>query len=181
MEGIGLYIILFIFYLLSTVMKKKQEAAKKAEGMDQKEGPAQKQVPDLVRELFGLPPENELEVVEEEEPIFADDILDEETPQFEEEYPYTESPPEEEDISHLTYDDLETVSEEAYVPEELPHDIDTFEDDKIPHVHMKTDDPPKTLINRKTNIYRNLKDSNALQDAIILTEILGKPKALRKE
>ena len=179
MEGIGLYILLFIVYAISALMKKKQEAGKNTTEFSGEKGPAENKVPDLVRELFGLPPEGEVEIVEEEEQSL-ETVLEEEIPEYEQDYRYFEPPPEEEDVSHLTYDDLETVTEEAYVPEEFPHDVNTFEEDRVEDHHAGQKIPKRKKRATQGSLNKLLSSKSGLQNGIILTEILGPPKALRK-
>lgn len=184
MEGIGFYILIFILYAISALMKKKQKAARKAAESSEKEGPADNKMPDLVRELFGLPPEGE---VVEEEPRLQETVLEEELPVYEEEppvyeeeYQYVEERPEEEDLSHLTYDDLETVTEEAYVREEFPHDLNTFVEDKVEDHHAGQKMKKKKRPHYKGTLEKLLTNRNGLQHGIIISEILGPPKALKK-
>jgi len=188
LEGIGFYVLLMAFYAITAILKKKQKAAaRKAKEIEGDEGPVTKQMPDLFRELFGLPPENKDEdqepkvqdeqIVQEEQGF---DIFGEEIPQYEENMLFEEESGPVEEFNEFSSGNLEIALEEAIEPEKFPHQIGNLKINTGEHGHSREASINQHLILSHGRVQDKLSKRNELRDAIILSEILGKPKALRK-
>lgn len=150
MEGFGYWIFLAVLYFLSVYIKKRQKQASRGQGEEVEREPEAKPQSEFLQQIFGDFPEQFQEPIPDP---------DEEVELVQEAAP--EKPPP--SVKTVVYAPQEKKGEE---PAEIQADV----------IHG---DPFK-IYQRKENIYFSLfKDLDAVRKAIVLKEILDKPRALR--
>ena len=164
MEGIGYWLIIAALYLLSSIMKKRkqQTTRRKLNQEDSVPDSEQKQSPvksDFLQNLFG----DIKEMVEGSELVpeqVKDDFV---TPESDGSFQYE---PEQTTIPEPTEsDEPEFEDFGKKVPEPIRGKYQYWEGEKISHYHLSP----------------ILKDMHNLKQAIVLKEILDKPRAMRRE
>jgi len=161
MEGIGYWLFLAVLYFLMSLMKKRQQKSARRMLDDSESVPEPDQQPgpfesETLQDLF-----NEIK-------SFGQDILEPDADRIGD---YEFEVPEEEDQPDLI-DELE--------PAQSAQDIfDDFSEEYPEHIHKKY--PVRKKVSATGHfISPILKDSNKFKQAIILREVLGKPRALKR-
>ncbi len=158
MEGLGYWIFLAVLYLLSIYMKKRKKQA--AHGKLEKRGKEQGEEPqsDFLRQLFGDFQEQLKPIPDTEEDIIYPDHEVGEVPQPQDTTPVKPAP-------------VKVV----YTP---PESRERESANDIPEI---TQFLAYTNKHRVVNPYHSLfKELDAVREAIVLKEILDKPRALRR-
>lgn len=158
MEGLGYWIFLAVLYLLSVYMKKRQKQAARDKLEEPEKEPVEKPQNDFLRQIFGDFQEQLKPIPDTEEEIVYPDHEVEEVPQPQDTTPVKPTP------VKVVYTPPESRVQES--AQQLP-EMTPFLD--------------YVIRQRVVNPYHSLfKDLDAVRQAIVLKEILDKPRALRR-
>lgn len=159
MEGLGYWIFLAVLYLLSVYMKKRQKQAARDKLEKRGKEPEEEPQSNFLRQIFGDFQEQLKPIPDTEEEIVYPDHEVEEVPQPQDTTPVKPTP------VKAVYTPPESQERES--AQQLPEMTQA-----LAYVHKK----------RVVNPYHSLfKDLDAVRQAIVLKEILDKPRALRRE
>ena len=164
MEGIGYWLFLAALYFLLSLMKKRQQKSARrvldedesVQESDQQSGPFQSET---LQELF-----NEIK-------NFGQDILE---PGADEIADYEFEDSTDTDEQPEIIDETEPIQTASTITED-------FSEEYPEHIHKKYPIQRKSSLTRHSHfISPLLKDADRLKQAIILKEVLGKPRALKR-
>ena len=162
MEGIGYWLFLAALYFLMSLMKKRQQKSARRMLDDNESVPESEQQPgpfqsETLQDLF-----NEIK-------SFGQDILE----------------PDVDRIDDYEFEDLEDAEDQPEIINESEADqssrsiFEDFSEEYPEHIHKKY--PLRKKVSATGHyISPLLKDSNRFKQAIILKEVLGKPRALKR-
>ena len=153
MEGLGYWIFIAVLYLLSALMKKRQQQVPASQDSDSpKEKKSNLFQADFLQDMFG----DMKEYVSEPEEVIIEELTD------------------------LDIAEKDIESEPISVPEEHGHVVFKDLSAKEPESILKESQFWKKGETKSLKFYTMLNNNNDLKRSIILKEILDKPRAIKK-